>query len=119
MRALWIATLAGAAVGLVQPAGAVEGQAEKGKALVAQNCSRCHGIGADDASKHEKAPPFRLVVTRYPLDNLEEALAEGIMSGHPDMPEFEFKAGEIADILAYLQSLKVPEISVPDPVAKP
>ncbi len=89
-----------------QHAAAAETSAEKGKALVTQHCARCHAIGLEGASTHPKAPPFRDVVTRYPLDNLEEALAEGIMSGHPDMPEFTFKTDEIAEILAYFQSLK-------------
>jgi len=85
---------------------AAEGDAAKGRALLDANCARCHAIGPDDASKHDKAPPFREVVTRYPLQDLEESLAEGIMSGHPDMPEVSFKADEIAAILNYLGQLK-------------
>ncbi len=99
---------------------AAESDADKGKAIVSQHCARCHAIGPDGASTHPKAPPFRDVVTRYPLDNLEEALAEGIMSGHPDMPEFEFKTSEIAEILAYFQLLKpVPPPPEAAPPAKP
>lgn len=79
---------------------------DKGAALLTKNCARCHAIGATGDSKHEKAPPFRQVVTRYPLDNLAEALAEGIVSGHPDMPEFVFQPDEIDAILAYLDDLK-------------
>lgn len=78
----------------------------KGEALLTKNCVRCHAIGATGNSTHEKAPPFRQVVTRYPLDNLAEALAEGIVSGHPDMPEFVFQPDEIDAILAYLDELK-------------
>jgi hypothetical protein len=33
-------------------------------------------------------------------------LAEGIVSGHPDMPEFVFQPDEITAILGYLDSLK-------------
>jgi hypothetical protein len=32
------------------------------------------------------APPFRTLHERYPVENLEEPLAEGIISGHPSMP---------------------------------
>jgi mono/diheme cytochrome c family protein len=78
----------------------------KGRALLEENCSRCHAIGADDQSKHKEAPPFRVVVTRYPPDNLAEALAEGLVSGHPDMPEFVFEVHEVEAITAYLGSLK-------------
>lgn len=78
----------------------------KGRTLLEANCARCHAIGADDESKHKEAPPFRVVVTRYPPDNLAEALAEGLISGHPDMPEFVFEPDEVEAITAYLGSLK-------------
>jgi cytochrome c len=77
----------------------------KGRALVEANCARCHAIGRDDASPHEKAPPFRDVVEIYPSENLAEALAEGIVSGHPDMPVFRFEPPEIEAFLGYLNSL--------------
>ncbi len=77
----------------------------KGRAILEKNCHRCHAIGMEDSSHHEEAPPFRVVVTRYPPENLAEALAEGIVSGHPDMPEFVFQPDEIEAILAYLGSL--------------
>jgi cytochrome c len=79
---------------------------EKGRALIAENCSRCHAIGKQDASKHPEAPPFRDVMKRYPAEDLAEALAEGIVSGHPDMPEFTFEPDQIDAIVAYLDSLR-------------
>ncbi|WP_246274449.1 c-type cytochrome [Hyphomicrobium sulfonivorans] len=79
---------------------------EKGRVLLTDNCSRCHAIGAEGASPHKEAPPFRVVVTRYPADNLAEALAEGLVSGHPDMPEFVFEVEEVGAITAYLNSLE-------------
>ncbi len=79
---------------------------DKGEVLITKNCARCHAIGATSESTHKEAPPFRQVVTRYPLENLAEALAEGIVSGHPDMPEFLFQPDEIDAILAYLGKLK-------------
>ncbi len=82
------------------------GLSGKGEVLVTKNCVRCHAIGATGESTHKEAPPFRQVVTRYPLENLAEALAEGIVSGHPDMPEFVFPPEEIDAILAYLGKLK-------------
>ena len=84
------------------------GTVAKGRSLVEANCSRCHAIGKDDTSHHPEAPPFRVVVTRYPPDNIAEALAEGIVSGHPDMPEFVFQPAEIGAIIAYLNTLGPP-----------
>jgi mono/diheme cytochrome c family protein len=80
--------------------------AARGKSILAANCGRCHAIQADDKSPHHEALPFRQVVLRYPPEQLAEALAEGIMSGHPDMPEFTFEAAEIEAIVAYLATLK-------------
>ncbi len=77
----------------------------KGQALVEKHCARCHAIGTSDKSTHEQAPPFRDVVTRYPAEHLAEALAEGIQSGHPDMPVFVFEPEDINAFLAYLDSL--------------
>ncbi|MCB1527687.1 MAG: cytochrome c [Hyphomicrobiaceae bacterium] len=82
--------------------------AEAGRAIVKDKCARCHAIGMDDTSPHEQAPPFRDVVTRYPSENLAEALAEGIVSGHPDMPVFVFQPEEIEGFIAYLDSLSPP-----------
>jgi mono/diheme cytochrome c family protein len=79
---------------------------DRGEAILQQKCARCHGIGRTDESHHPQAPPFRDVVKRYPVEYLSEALAEGIVSGHPDMPEFVFQPDEINAILAYLDSLK-------------
>jgi cytochrome c len=76
-----------------------------GRAFAEKNCSRCHALGDSGASPHAKAPPFRLVVERYPSENLAEALAEGIVAGHPDMPVYVLQPGEIAAFLAYLDSL--------------
>lgn len=104
--ALLFATLFVPAICGVSNAVSAEDAVEKGRVLLQANCSRCHAIGPDDRSAHPEAPPFREVVTRYPPENLAESLAEGISSGHPDMPEFVFQPPEIEAIVAYLNSLK-------------
>jgi hypothetical protein len=43
---------------------------------------------------------------RYPIESLEEALGEGIVSGHPDMPEMSFDADDVGAIIAYLNSIQ-------------
>lgn len=35
-----------------------------------------------------------------------EALVEGTMSGHPEMPELSFEADDVSDIIAYLKSIQ-------------
>jgi cytochrome c len=79
-----------------------------GETLVTRNCGPCHAVGKSGNSPRADAPQFRTLGTRYPIDSLEEALAEGIMSGHPDMPEFKFEAAEVGAIIAYLKSIQQP-----------
>lgn len=79
----------------------------RGKLLVEANCSGCHAVGRRGASPHPDAPAFRTLSQRYPLTDLEEALAEGISTGHPDMPEFIASPDQIAAIISYLRSVQV------------
>jgi cytochrome c len=79
---------------------------KKGAALLTRDCSRCHAVGAAGNSPRADAPAFRTLGTLYPIDSLEEALGEGIMSGHPDMPEFKFDADEVGAIIDYLKSIQ-------------
>ena len=79
---------------------------DKGEVLVKENCSRCHAIGKEGDSPHKEAPPFRTLSKRYPIEDLAESLAEGIVSGHPDMPIFVFSPHDVEAIIEYLQSLQ-------------
>lgn len=104
-RRHWAAAMA-AVLWLSAPALAAPDAPADGQAILEKNCARCHAIGATGDSPHPQAPPFRDVVKRYPVEDLEESLAEGIVSGHPDMPEFTFKPEEIGAIISYLNDLK-------------
>jgi hypothetical protein len=66
----------------------------------------CHAIGPAGESPHAAALPFRILGQRYPLTSLEEALGEGLLSGHPDMPEFRFTPRDVGAIIRYLQSIQ-------------
>lgn len=94
-----VTVLALAACGSADPA-------ERGLSLLTDNCARCHAVGTSGASPRAEAPPFRELGQRYPLVYLEEALAEGIMTGHNDMPLFVFGPAEIADVMAYLATIQ-------------
>jgi cytochrome c len=78
----------------------------RGEGLVTASCSRCHAVGRAGNSIHPQAPPFRTLGQRYPIEVLAEALAEGLSSGHPDMPEFRFEIDDVDAILAYLKSIQ-------------
>ncbi len=95
-----------AIIAVTTAAQAVDSVEMQGQTILEMHCSRCHAIGAEGASTHPQAPPFREVVGRYPPATLAESLAEGIVTGHPDMPELSFQPPEIEAIIAYLEKLK-------------
>ena len=101
--ALVLAALFGLAA--ARPATAAD-DIKTGEALLTKNCGSCHAIGRTGDSPHKAAPAFRTLGKRYPIESLEEALGEGIMAGHPDMPEFTFDADEVGAIIAYLKSIQ-------------
>jgi mono/diheme cytochrome c family protein len=79
---------------------------ETGSALLEQNCAQCHAVGVDADSPLQTAPPFQTVARAYDPEVLAEGLAEGIVTGHADMPEHAFEPDEIDAILAYLYHLR-------------
>lgn len=81
--------------------------ATQGFNLLRANCASCHAIDQVSQSPEPKAPPFRDVVKKYQPQALEEALAEGIVTGHEQMPEFAFEPEQVTAIVAYLDTLKV------------
>jgi cytochrome c len=79
---------------------------EQGRRLARTYCARCHAIDKVSLSPLTIAPPFRTLHERYPVETLQEALAEGIVTGHPSMPEFRFDPDQINDFLVFLKSLE-------------
>ena len=78
----------------------------QGKRLALTWCSKCHAIDKVSPSPLGIAPPFRDLHKRYPVDTLQEALAEGLVTGHPTMPEFRFDADQVGDFIAFLKTLE-------------
>ncbi|MGA8817968.1 MAG: cytochrome c [Xanthobacteraceae bacterium] len=79
---------------------------QSGLTILHDNCSRCHAIGKTGDSPLKSAPPFRTLHTRYPVESLEESLGEGIITGHPAMPEFHFDPDQVGQIIAYMKTLE-------------
>ena len=87
---------------------AYDSKIKVGKLIAETRCSTCHAIGATGNSPHQDAKPFRQLSENYPVRNLEEALAEGIVVGHPDMPMFVLSPYEIDALITYLESIQEP-----------
>lgn len=85
---------------------AQEPGAQRGRIFAQNNCSSCHSIDRISASPLAIAPPFRDLHKRYPIEDLAEAFAEGITTGHPTMPEFRLDPGQIGDLLSFMKSLE-------------
>ena len=79
---------------------------EEGRALAQKLCAKCHAIGPIGDSPFEDAPPFRTMGKQWPIDSLAEAFAEGIVVGHPAMPQFQFEPDQIGALLNYMSSLQ-------------
>ena len=79
---------------------------QRGQTFVRANCSKCHATDKVSASPLKIAPPFRELHLRYPIESLQEALVEGIRTGHVNMPEFQLDAGQAPDVIAFLKSLE-------------
>jgi cytochrome c len=91
---------------LMTPALAMSPAEQRGKTFALTNCARCHSIDLVTPSPLKIAPPFRTLHLRYPVETLGEALAEGIVTGHPSMPEFQLDPDQIHDLLSYLKTLE-------------
>lgn len=79
---------------------------QRGLNFVRANCARCHSIDKVSESPLKIAPPFRTLHLRYPIESLQEAFAEGIRTGHQNMPEFRLEGDQIGDVIAYLKTLE-------------
>ena len=88
------------------PAVAASPDEQRGKVFALTNCARCHSVDRVTQSPLKIAPPLRILHKRYPIETLAEALAEGIQTGHPTMPEFQLDPDQIHDLLSYLKTLE-------------
>ena len=91
---------------LATPALAASPAEQRGRAFALTNCARCHSIDRTTPSPLKIAPPFRTLHNRYPIETLAEALAEGIVTGHPTMPQFQLEPDQINDLLSFLKTLE-------------
>lgn len=79
---------------------------QRGRVFARTNCAGCHSIDKATPSPLKVAPPFRELHKRYPIEWIAEALAEGISTGHPSMPEFQLPPDQINDLISFMRTLQ-------------
>lgn len=89
------------------------GSSTRGEIIARTRCGSCHAVGRLETSPMAGAPPFRGLGQRYPVAQLQEALGEGLVTAHPAMPEIRLEADEVADIIAYLDSVGTADAHAP------
>jgi mono/diheme cytochrome c family protein len=86
-----------------EPALAQSPAERRGLRFALLHCAQCHAIEAVGESPLAAAPPFRTLHLKYPIQDLQRPLAEGI---HPKMPLFQLTQAQVADLMAYLKTLE-------------
>lgn len=107
--AAWVrllATVMPLALALGSTAEAQTSSVQRGESLVRRHCGGCHAVSTTGPSRLPGAPPLRELHRRYEPEMLAEALAEGILTGHPAMPAFRFGPRDIRSIILYLDEIQ-------------
>lgn len=92
---------------------------KRGQTLADKLCAGCHAVGLTDASKLAKSPPMRDLARRWKGEQIAEALAEGITTGHKEMPEFRFDPEDLDAFLAWFDDLGARAKAPPPAPRKP
>jgi mono/diheme cytochrome c family protein len=105
LRTLWIfaasALLAGAEAAFAQELG----DPQKGLSYAEKVCAECHAVLAEeDLSPTFGVPPFRVVANTPGMT--ETALNVWFQTPHPSMPNLVIPAEDLANVIAYILSLK-------------
>ena len=78
----------------------------EGRAIVEDNCTACHAIGAEGDSPRQDAPPLRTVFAEFDPEAIGDDFREGIHVGAVDMPDFDFGPLGTEALIVYLQSIQ-------------
>ena len=113
-----LGSLFGFAAGVaVAPALAQEpGNAEAGHDLATRLCASCHIVG-NERRGSDLAPPFPVIAKERDTSLIE--LHAWVSPAHPMLPHLALTPNEVADINAYLDSLRGLEPAPVEPAAPP
>jgi mono/diheme cytochrome c family protein len=98
--------IASLALMLLGIAAQAQDPAKQGRLILKDYCARCHSIAKRGDSPLAGAPPFRTLGRSFELDSFAQDLRRGILSGHPDMPEFKFGEDDARAVVAFLRTIQ-------------
>ncbi|MCC6981742.1 MAG: cytochrome c [Bauldia sp.] len=81
-----------------------QGIASEGGEIAARWCAPCHRVSADQPIANADVPGFAEIAARSADDYAW--LATFLADPHPPMPDFSLTRQEIADLVAYIASLR-------------
>jgi mono/diheme cytochrome c family protein len=90
---------------IASTANADDNRIARGLFIAQEKCGACHATGKTDDSPHRASPPLRDLQEDYPIPMLLEAAQTGVLSGHDEMPMFEFSRDDVEALLAFIDSL--------------
>lgn len=80
--------------------------AAKGRVFAQENCAGCHALD-NGVSPNPNAPSLRRAARRLPDWAVEASFERGVQVGHTmEMPVLVFEDGDVANLLAYLETLR-------------
>ena len=87
-----------------RPAG-VDPAAYRGAAIAQQVCNQCHNIGLGAGALAEVGAPSFTVIAGRP-ETSAEGLAVWMRASHAVMPNYMFEGADVADLAAFIVSLR-------------
>jgi mono/diheme cytochrome c family protein len=105
------------ATGLFLTAGTVQAQTSgdkmRGAALAESWCRSCHIIDNQGTGiSVDPAPPFPMVANDP--SKTPAYLQHWLSTSHPQMPNFNLGRREIVDLIAYIRTLALPPVEIPN-----
>ncbi len=84
----------------------IAGSPGRGGDFARRECAGCHTVRGDSVSPKAGAPTFQDIAKRYADNRLDWELETITQVGHYSMPAKAMSKADIADVTAYIRSLK-------------
>lgn len=89
------------------PASTAAADALEGELIARQWCAECHVVTDDQATASVDVPTFRQIAREFRFN--ERQLSAFLADPHPKMPQMSLTREEIANLVAYIDSLRRPD----------